>query len=184
MKFSELVPAPFLVILGSMGLGYLVQRLRLMDSKKARPIMVWIQKNLTPWIIFASFWGLPLKSWGSLALPFLGLLAILFQLSAASALAPLLGLKQEQKGSFLIGAVLSNIGYLGWMVNLALFGQKGYDYAFLYGFYFTFAVYFLAYPLAARYTSDERLKRMSFLARLSYEGILAIVIAAIVVGFC
>jgi len=94
----------------------------------------------------------------------------------------MLKLEGSARGSFLIAAALSNIGYLGWVINHQLFGKPGYDYAFMYGFYFTFAVYAIAYPIAARHSSHHTFKELPFLKRIFVEGILVYALTAMTIG--
>ena len=165
-----------------MAVGYAARRSGLLSSDSARRIMITVQKFLTPGVLFLSFWGLESLKVEFVFLPLTGAAVIAFQLALAAWAAPRLGLGGPSRGAFLVAAVLSNIGYLGWFVNLALFGKRGFDYAFLYGFYFQFAVYLVAYPIAARHGGDAALKSLGFWKRLFVEGILAVALTAIGAG--
>lgn len=175
-------PPTLIPIFAAMGAGYLIRKAGLLEARAARRIMVGVQKFVTPIVLIVSFWGLESVRPSFLVLPLAGIAVMAFQLAAAFWLASRLGLEGPSKGAFLIGALLSNIGYLGWFVNLELFGKTGFDYAFVYGFYFQFAVYLAGYPIAARYGEDEILKRKGFLSRLFFEGILLIALLAIAFG--
>lgn len=166
-----------------MATGYLARRRGFVDASRARPLMVAIQKLVTPAVLFLSFWGLrPGSAALVLALPLAGAFSIAAQTGAAYFCARMLRLEGPARGSFLVAALLSNVGYLGWTINLSLFGQKGFDYAFMYGFYFNFAVYLVAYPIAAKYGAGTDLKELPFRKRLLVEGIFVRGLAAIVAG--
>ncbi len=175
-------PPTLIPIFGAMAGGYLVRRTGILAPQMARRIMVSVQKFVTPGVLILSFWGLESVRFSLALLPLAGIAVIAFQLAAAFWLAGRLKLEGPSKGSFLIGALLSNIGYLGWFVNLALYGKTGFDYAFVYGFYFQFAVYAAAYPIAARYGGDQVFREKGFWSRLFFEGILLIALAAIAAG--
>ena len=177
------VPPSFLAILLAMAAGYSVRKAGWLHAPSARRIMIAVHKFSTPCVLLLSFWGLKLEVSHLLAVPLVGLGVIFFQYGLAFIAARFLGLKSESRGSFLIAAILSNVGYLGWSVNLALFGKPGFDFAFLFGFYFTFAVYVFAYPVAAQHSLSPQMRSLTLMKRLSVEGILAMAAGAILIGF-
>jgi hypothetical protein len=176
------VPPVFWIFLGAMAAGYLAKRARLVEPGRARAIMVRVQKFVTPWILVLSFWGLELDRRSFVVLPLIGLGVIFLQFGAGLAAARFLGLERRARGAFLVGAILSNVGFLGWSVNQSLFGKPGFDTAFLYGFYFNLAVYGFAYPVAALHSGDPELRRLGFARRLFVEGIVFYAAAAIALG--
>jgi len=181
-RFFEIVPPSFLILITAMVCGYLTKRMGWLPETASRSWMVFIQKFVTPWVLVISLWGLELKSLSYVALALAGLLVIAFQMTLAAIAVRLLGLQGTSRGAFLVAAALSNIGYLGWFINLQLFGKPGYDYAFTYGFYFTFAVYVIAYPIAARYSTHQKLKDLPFFKRIFVENILFFALGAIAIG--
>lgn len=182
MSVSGAFSPQFMALLAAMGSGYLVRSFGMLSPAESRKIMVKMQKYVTPWVFLLSFWGLNFGNLSLLALPFAGLSVICIQFAMSLFALKFLRLEAERKGAFLVAAILSNIGYLGWFFNLSLFGHKGYEYAFLYGFYFTPATYALAYPVAARYSRSAELKQMDFGRRLFLEGILAAALTAMAAG--
>ncbi len=166
----------------AMVLGYMAKRRGLLEARWARPIMVFAQKNLVPWVLLVSFWGLELSFREIAWIPLLGLFVISFQLWIAFLVMRAFSFTEGQKGAFLVGAIMSNVGFLGWSVNLSLFGQKGFDIAFAYSFYFVFSHYFIAYPVAAAFSSNEEVKRMGFIKRITIEGIFLRAVTGIVTG--
>lgn len=182
MRATDVVSAGFMVLAAAIFLGYVMRKAGWADASSARRLMVWIQRFIMPPVLVISFWGMELKSFSLLLLPLIGLAVIFFQYLAAYLFCRIFKIEGSRRGAFLIGAILSNVGYIGWPLNLSLFGKTGFDYSFLYCFYFTFAVYFLAYPLAARYSDSKAMRNVSFLKKVSVEGILVAISGAILLG--
>lgn len=182
MKLFSIVPPIFFILLGAMIAGYAAKFFRLLEPSITRVLMVRMQKYVIPWVLLVSFWGLKVSKLSFFVIAFIGMGVIFLQFGMAYLVLKFMNLTKAQKGSFLVASLLANVGYLGWSINLSLFGQIGYDYAFVYGFYFALAVYLLAYPIAAKHSRSAEIQSMSFAKRLLVEGIVVYAVSSIVIG--
>ena len=139
------------LFLGSMGLGWWLGRRGVLTEPRASRLVQWIVVWSSPVVLCLSFWRMDLRRLEPWLLPFLGLLIALATLAPAFWYARRARLTRPQTGSFLTGALFSNVGYFGAFLAFALFGEGAYALCALYLLFFTPCFYTLGFWLAARY---------------------------------
>ena len=143
--------ASLTLCLGSMGMGWILGRARLLKEAQARWIIRLVVTWIAPLILCLLFWGIEVAGAGSSLLPVIGLAASCAALLPAWAYARAAQLKRPHAGSFLTCAMFSNVGYLGAFIAFALHGEAGYGLAMLYLLFFTPAFYLFGFGIARRY---------------------------------
>ncbi len=143
------------LFLGSLALGWRLNRRGLLREDQASRLVQWIVKTLSPTVLCLSFWKIDLHRADPWLLPLLGLLISVSTLAPALLYAHRAALSQPQTGSFLTCAVFSNVGYFGAFAAFALFGETAYALCVLYLVFFTPTFYTLGFSLAARYGTSR-----------------------------
>ena len=139
------------LFLGSMGLGWWLHRRGLLTDLRASQVVYWVVKVHAPIVLCLSFWKMNLRSAEPWLLPLLGTLISASTLVPAWLYARGVKLSEPEIGSFLNGALFSNVGYLGAFTAFALYGEAGYALCMLYLVFFTPCFYTLGFWLAGHY---------------------------------
>lgn len=144
------------LFLGSMGLGWWLNRRRVLTETRASRLVRWIVIWPSPIVLCLSFWRMDLRRVEPWLLPFLGLLISCAALLPAYCYIRRAGLTRPQTGSFLTCALFSNVGYFGAFLAFALFGEAAYALCVLYLVFFTPCFYTLGFWLASRHGTPGR----------------------------
>lgn len=138
------------LFLGAVVAGWWLRRQGRLSEARARSMIRWAMRWLSPVVLGLSFWRLHLT--GALAwLPVVGFLVSCSTLVPAYGYARRARLTDPQAGSFLTCAFFSNVGYLGAFLAFVSFGEVAYGLAVLYLVLFTPAFYSLGFSIARHF---------------------------------
>jgi predicted permease len=139
------------LFLGSLTVGWWLNRARLLNEARASRLVRFIVKGPSPLVLCLAFWKMDLRSVEPWLLPLLGCVISLSTLVPAWLYATRARLSNPQIGSVLTCAFFSNLGYFGAFTAFALVGEMGYALCMLYTTFFTPCFYTLGFGIASRY---------------------------------
>ena len=140
-----------LLFWGALGVGYGARRLHLVPPSFAAPCIRWLASFVAPPVILFAMWVVDLKHLALVSLPFVGLAVSGASLLPAWWLARRWQLPSSQRGSWLVSAFFSNVGFLGALIAFVVWGEGAYGLCQLFFLFFGPAVYTVGYGLAGRY---------------------------------
>ena len=140
----------FGLFLGSIALGWWLNRRGLLNEARASRMVRWIVTGPSPVVLCLSFWRMNLRSVEPWLLPFLGTLIAFSTLIPATLYVKRARLSRPQAGSFYTCAFFSNLGYLGAFTAFALYGEAGYALCMLYLVFFNPCFYTWGFWMASR----------------------------------
>lgn len=140
-----------LLFWGSIALGYFVRRLRLVTPTFAPEVIRWLAIWVAPPVVLLAMWVIELHHVALISLPFVGLAVSLASLLPAWWLMRRWHLPAAQRGSWLLAAFFSNVGYLGAIIAFAVWGEQAYGLCLLYFLFFGMLVYTVGYAIGGRY---------------------------------
>ncbi len=146
-----------LLIYGSLTIGWFFRVRNWCSEKRSDPLMRGAILCLEPLICCFAFWILDLSNLRVLTLPVVGALIVTFTFIPAYILAKNLHLDRKKKGSYILGALFSNGGYLGAPLCFLLLGEEAFALAWLYIIFFGPYFFTVGLSLAARYGQEKRL---------------------------
>ena len=138
---------------GSLLTGWSLGRVGLLTDGRAKRVIRFVMKRISPIVLCLSFWRLSITGMGSLVLPVIGCLTACLALIPAWGYARAAHLSRPQTGSFLTCAMFSNVGFLGAFVAFALYGELAYGLAMWYLVFFNPCFYLVGFGLARRFGS-------------------------------
>lgn len=147
----NMLNAGMALFLGSIVAGWWLRRQGRLSEARARRIIRWAMRWLSPVVLALSFWRLPLTGSRLGWLPVIGFLVSVSTLAPAYGYARRAKLTDPQIGSFLTCAYFSNVGYLGAFLAFVSFGEVAYGLAVLYLVLFTPAFYSLGFWIARHF---------------------------------
>ena len=166
-----------------LALGYGLRGVRRLGSDFFSAMMQWNILVFYPFLSVLSFWVLPL-SWDFAWLPLFGVLLCFIPGGAAYLLS---GKKYDDPldtGSYLITAMLANMGTLGGLCAYIIYGEKAFAYSQLIVVFQVLVIFLFCYPLARYY---YRLSRGAAPASVSLASLLLtrnqLPVAGILAGF-
>ncbi len=142
------------VSLGSIGSGYLAQRLlasgRGVSMGRIRTVSKYLKITaffvLNPIAIFNSFWKLTLPSLNIIALPLLGILSIVIGAGSALIVIRLCDIPPHKAASVFVCGMLSNVLTLGGLIAFVMFGEEGYRIVLLFILFLSITYYLIGFP--------------------------------------
>ena len=146
----HVVPS-LLLFWGSIAVGYAARRARWLPPDFAPRCLRCIATWIAPPTALLSMWVLDFTHLTLLSLPFLGLAVSMASLLPAWWLARRWALSGPRRGSWLLSALFSNVGYLGALIAFALWGEQAYGLCTMYFLFFGTIVYTLGYTIGGRY---------------------------------
>lgn len=169
------------LFLGSLALGWWLNRRGVMNEGRASRLVRWIVIGPSPVVLCLSFWQMNLRSVAPWVLPLLGTLISASTLLPAFLYARRARLSDPQIGSFLTCAFFSNLGFLGAFTAFALFGEAAYGLCMLYLVFFTPCFYTLGFGLAAHYgrSTGTSMMRRAFSEELRLFPFIGMLVGAI-----
>ncbi len=154
------------------------------DSMKALRLRV--QKGamfgLIPLSAMLSLWGLPSPDARLLALPALGVAAWICGGVLALLLSRLMGLDRRQAGSMFCCGTFTNIGAVGSLVSVMLFGEQTIAIAALYRLCEEIYYFGIAMPVARWHGQEENGKAHFSLRDFRLEPVLKVILCALGLG--
>lgn len=153
------ISSSLLLFWGSIALGYLARRARFVTTTFAPTTIRLLAASVAPPVAMLSMWIVDLKHLTLMGLPFIGVTVSVLSLLPAWWLARRWQLNGPQRGSWLVGAFFSNVGFLGALVAFAVWGESAYGLCTLYFLFFGLTVYTVGYGIGERYghlTTDEQ----------------------------
>ena len=141
----------FCLFWGSIILGYLARRLRLLPPTFAPDVIRWLASWIAPPVVLLAMWVIELHHVALISLPFVGLAVSVASVLPAWWLMRRWQLSNGQRGSWLLAAFFSNVGYLGAIVAFAVWGEQAYGLCMLYFLFFGVLVYTVGYHIGDRY---------------------------------
>ena len=137
---------------------------------------------LEPLICCFAFWILDLSNLRILTLPVVGALIVTLTFIPAYILARSLRLDRKRKGSYILGALFSNGGYLGAPLCFLLLGEEAFALAWLYIIFFGPYFFTVGLSLAAQYGQEQRLDAKEILKNFFTDKIRILPLLGIGVG--
>ncbi len=147
------------LFVGSLAIGWLLGRRGVLTERSAGRLLRFGVKVLSPAVLMLLFWRFDLANWQAFALPALGCAVLFSTCLPAWLYGRLAHLSRPEMGSFLTCAMFSNVGYLGALIAFALYGESAYALAALYLVYFSPCFYVVAFTIARRFGSLDRLEQ-------------------------
>ena len=179
------------IIFASLIAGYLFQQWvrsgrSPLDEESMRALRLRIQKGamfgLIPLSAMLSLWGLPSPDARLLALPVLGLGAWICGGVMALALSRMMGLDRRQTGSMFCCGSFTNIGAVGSLVSVMLFGEQTIAIAALYRLCEELYYFGIAMPVARWHGQPEGGRAHFSLRDFRLEPVLKVILCALGLG--
>lgn len=141
----------FIDVVLPMAAGYACRQKRWLDEKQCNILIHVNITIITTLLTTLTFWVLPIK-------PHLMLLPVFMVLNAFIPVGVIFLFHRQRKftsmadqGSYILAALLTNLGTLGGLCGYILYGERGFAYAQLTAVFQNFITFFIAFPLGAYY---------------------------------
>ena len=160
------------IIFWGLALGYIIQilvRKQIINLPLGiEPLQKALQKFafliLDPIVYLGAVWIINFNELKIIALPFLGIFALLLGGILAFIFARLLKMSRKQTGAYVISGGFSNIGLIGALLCFTFLGEAGFALAAFYKLFETFSYYIIGFPVAKSF-SGAVVKSESFRER-------------------
>ncbi|MGD2038223.1 MAG: hypothetical protein PVH28_10085 [Desulfobacterales bacterium] len=181
----------FSVILFGLSLGYVVQILVRRALIKLPMHIDNLRKLLqriallfiNPVAIIGAIWVVSLKSVALIALPFVGLFALLAGGGLALGAARILRLEPQKTGALYGCGSFTNIGSIGAMVCFVFLGEKGFALVPIYKLFEELSYYAIGFPIAKYYSSNSSTERFSDrIKSLTRDPFILVAVSSIIIG--
>jgi predicted permease len=181
----------FGVILFGLSLGYMIQilvrreRIKLpIDIDALRRLLQCIALLLVnPIAVVGAIWIVSLKNATLVALPFVGLFALLAGGGIALVVARVYKLTPQKTGSLYVCGAFTNIGAIGTLVCFVFLGEKGFALVPIYKLFEELSYYAIGFPIARYYsnsTGNERIR--DHLKNLIRDPYILMALSSIIIG--
>ena len=181
----------FGIILFGLSLGYIIQILvsrawlrlpiHIDDLRKLLQRIALLFLN--PVAIVGAIWVVSLKSTALVALPFIGLFALLAGGVIALGAAKLLKLEPRKTGALYGCGAFTNIGSIGAMVCFVFLGEKGFALVPIYKLFEELSYYGIGFPIAKYYSSSESQELFSDrIKSLTRDPFILVAVSSIIIG--
>ena len=181
----------FSIILFGLSLGYVVQILVSREWVKLPIHMDDLRKLLqriallflNPVAIIGAIWVVSLKNVALIALPFLGLFALLAGGVLALCVARILRLEPRKTGALYGCGSFTNIGSIGAMVCFVFLGEKGFALVPIYKLFEELSYYAIGFPIAKYYSSSSSTERVGDRIKiLARDPFILVAVSSIIIG--
>ncbi|WP_378954442.1 AEC family transporter [Pelosinus sp. sgz500959] len=145
----------FMDLLLPLMLGYFFRRRNYLSEKNCDRLIVFNILVISTALSILSFWTLPLK----LELMWLPLFGILLSIIPGTTAFLISGSKYDsglEKGSYLVSAILSNIGTLGGLCAYIIFGEAAFAYTQIVGLFQGLVLFLFCFPMAQYYKMKSK----------------------------
>jgi predicted permease len=181
----------FGIILFGLSLGYMIQiltrseRIRLpIDIDALRILLQRIALLvINPIAVVGAIWVISLKNATLIALPFVGLFALLAGGGISLGVARMLKFGPQKTGSMYVCGAFTNIGSIGALVCFVFLGEKGFALVLIYKLFEELSYYAIGFPVAKYYsdsTSEERIR--DHLKNLIRDPFILMALSCIIIG--
>ena len=181
----------FSIILFGLSLGYVIQilvrqqriklPLHIDDLRKLLQRIALLFLN--PIAIVGAIWVVSLKSVALVALPFIGLSALLAGGVMALGVAHMFKLAPQKTGALYGCGAFTNIGSIGAMVCFVFLGEKGFALVPIYKLFEELSYYSIGFPIAKYYSSSSSEENISDrIKSLSRDPFILVAVSSIVIG--
>jgi predicted permease len=181
----------FGVILFGLSLGYMIQilvrreRIKLpIDIDALRRLLQCIALLLVnPVAVVGAIWIVSLKNATLVALPFVGLFALLAGGGIALVVARVYKLTPQKTGSLYVCGAFTNIGAIGTLVCFVFLGEKGFALVPIYKLFEELSYYAIGFPIAKYYSSSTKAERIrDNLKNLTRDPFILMALSSIIIG--
>lgn len=107
-----------------------------------------------PIAFIGAIWIVNLNDLKIIALPFIGITALLLGGILAFFFARLLRLSRKQTGSYIVSGGFTNIGSIGGLICFTFLGEAGFALVSFYKLFETFSYYAFGFPIAKSFSAD------------------------------
>ena len=181
----------FSIILFGLSLGYIIQilvkqqwiklPLHIDDLRKLLQRIALLFLN--PIAIVGAIWVVSLKSVALVALPFIGLFALLAGGVMALSVAHMLKLEPQKTGALYGCGAFTNIGSIGAMVCFVFLGEKGFALVPIYKLFEELSYYSIGFPIAKYYSSSSSKEHISDrIKSFTRDPFILVAVSSIVIG--
>ena len=181
----------FSVILFGLLLGYVIQILVKRELIKLPIHIDGLRKLLqriallfvNPVAVVGAIWVVSLKNATLVALPFVGLFALLAGGGIALGVAQIFKLSPQKTGSLYGCGAFTNISAIGALVCYVFLGEKGFALVPIYRLFEELSYYAIGFPLAKYYSSSTREERIrDHLKNLIRDPFVLVALSSIILG--
>ena len=181
----------FGIILFGLSLGYMTQVLVRRDQIKLPieidALRIRLQRIallfVNPIAVVGAIWVVSLKNATLVALPFVGLFALLAGGVIALGFARLFKLSPQKTGSLYGCGAFTNIGSIGALVCFVFLGEKGFALVLIYKLFEELSYYAIGFPVAKYYSSSAREERIrDNLKNLTRDPFILVALSSIIIG--
>ncbi len=144
----------FIDLLLPLMLGYFLNQKQYLSEKNCDRMITFNILIISTALSILSFWTLPLK-WELIWLPFLGIFLSLIPGTTAYLISKNKYDSNLEKGSYLVSAILSNIGTLGGLCAYILFGESAFAYTQIVGLSQSLVLFLFCFPMAQYYRQQS-----------------------------
>ena len=181
----------FGIIIFGLALGYIFQ---ILVSRKLIKLQIPIddlrkllQKVallfLNPVAIVGAIWVVSIKNVGLIALPFVGLFALLTGGALALGVARMLRLAPKKTGALYGCGSFTNIGSIGALICFVFIGETGFALVPIYKIFEELSYYAIGFPIAKYYSSSTHTEKVSeHLKNLARDPFILVALSSIVLG--
>ena len=149
--------------------GYFLHRYRLLDDAACNHLIRADIVVINTVLALLAFWNLPLSS-DLLLLPIFGLLYVLLPGAIGHLFFARCYRKFMDRGSYMMSAMLTNIGTLSGVCAFIMFSETGFAYAQIISTFQNFLIAMLCFPLAQYYHIRQQVAGSSAHITLSFRG--------------
>ena len=181
----------FGIILFGLSLGYVIQllvrreRIKLpMDIDALRILLQRIALLVVnPIAVVGAIWVINLKTATLVALPLVGLFALLAGGGIALGVARMFKLSPQKTGSMYVCGAFTNIGAIGALICYVFLGEKGFALVLIYKLFEELSYYAIGFPIARYYSSSTGEERIAdHLKNLTRDPYILMALSSIIIG--
>ena len=181
----------FGIILFGLSLGYIIQILVRRKLIKLPIHIDGLRKLLqriallfvNPVAIVGAIWVVSLKNATLVALPFVGLFALLAGGGIALGVARMFKLSPQKTGALYGCGAFTNIGSIGALVCFVFLGEKGFALVPIYKLFEELSYYAIGFPIAKYYSSSTKEERFrDRLKSLTRDPFILVALSSIIIG--
>ena len=138
---------------------------------------------LNPVAIVGAIWVVSIKNIGLIALPFVGLFALLTGGALALGVARILRLAPKKTGALYGCGSFTNIGSIGALICFVFIGETGFALVPIYKIFEELSYYAIGFPIAKYYSSSTHTEKVSdHLKNLARDPFILVALSSIVLG--
>ena len=182
----------FIISLGLIFLGLVIgQSIRKLVDKKLISESIPVEKYfislrviallvLNPITSIGAFWILKIEDMRLIAIPFLGLSALVLGGAVGYLAAVIMKLDKKQRGSLFLSASFTNLGSFGGLICFVFFGEVSYAFVSMYKIFEQLYYYIIGYPIAKAHGTSEQKKNNIF--KIILDPYILVALSSIAIG--